>query len=208
MLLSQSPILFSGQCGRNCLRCSRVRNAESLSPRENTPSVWFPRMRRHYVSFCAEESSSPSNKFRRGRNSRIETGGRMNTPRERPNTGGGQVSESIANQSPWEYALQGLTPPGFSAHRPVRQVHLRDFWIAKIQRRRNPMSAANKAIIRRLYEEVWNQRKLELINEIISPATLSKPPMLRVPPLAQKPTSARFCASWQATPICAGPSRT
>src|SRR4029077_20138857 len=52
-------------------------------------------------------------------------------------------SESIANQSPWEYALQGLTPPGFSAHRPVRQVHLRSFWIAKIQRRRNSMSAAN-----------------------------------------------------------------
>ena len=79
-------------------------------------------------------------------------------------------SQSIANQSPWEYALQGLTPPGFSAHRPVRQVHLRSFWIAKIQRRRNSMSAANKAIIRRLYEEVWNQRKLELINEIISPS--------------------------------------
>jgi steroid delta-isomerase-like uncharacterized protein len=32
------------------------------------------------------------------------------------------------------------------------------------------MSAANKGIVRRLYEEVWNQRKLELINEIISPS--------------------------------------
>ncbi len=59
-------ILFSGQCGRNCLRCSRVRNAESLLPRETTPSVWFPKMRQHYVSFCAEESSSPANKFRQG----------------------------------------------------------------------------------------------------------------------------------------------
>jgi steroid delta-isomerase-like uncharacterized protein len=32
------------------------------------------------------------------------------------------------------------------------------------------MSADNKAIVRRLYEEVWNKRKLEIINEIISPS--------------------------------------
>jgi steroid delta-isomerase-like uncharacterized protein len=32
------------------------------------------------------------------------------------------------------------------------------------------MSAANKAIVHRLYEEVWNQRKLEVIKEIISPS--------------------------------------
>ena len=32
------------------------------------------------------------------------------------------------------------------------------------------MSPDNKAIIRRLYEEVWNKRKLEVINEIISPS--------------------------------------
>ena len=70
------------------------------------------------------------------------------------------------------------------------------------------MSAANKAIIRRLYEEVWNQRELELINEIISPSHAIQAPNVGVPPLAQKPTSDRFCASWQATPICAGPSRT
>ncbi len=32
------------------------------------------------------------------------------------------------------------------------------------------MSADNKAIIRRLYEEVWNKRKLEVISEIVSPS--------------------------------------
>src|SRR6266576_7244785 len=53
-------------------------------------------MRQHHVSFCAEESSSPSNKFRQGRDSRIQTGGRMNTPRERPNTGGGQAFTPLA----------------------------------------------------------------------------------------------------------------
>jgi steroid delta-isomerase-like uncharacterized protein len=32
------------------------------------------------------------------------------------------------------------------------------------------MSAENKAIVRRLYEEVWNKRKLEVVKELISPS--------------------------------------
>lgn len=32
------------------------------------------------------------------------------------------------------------------------------------------MSTDNKAIVQRLYEEVWNNRKLEVINEILSPS--------------------------------------
>ena len=32
------------------------------------------------------------------------------------------------------------------------------------------MLADNKAIVRRLYEEVWNKRRLELVNEIVSPS--------------------------------------
>jgi steroid delta-isomerase-like uncharacterized protein len=32
------------------------------------------------------------------------------------------------------------------------------------------MPADNKAVIRRLYEEVWNKRRLELVDEIISPS--------------------------------------
>jgi len=32
------------------------------------------------------------------------------------------------------------------------------------------MSMENKAIVRRLYEEVWNKRKLEVLNELVSPS--------------------------------------
>ena len=32
------------------------------------------------------------------------------------------------------------------------------------------MAADNKAIVRRLYEEVWIKRKLEVVNELISPS--------------------------------------
>jgi steroid delta-isomerase-like uncharacterized protein len=32
------------------------------------------------------------------------------------------------------------------------------------------MSAEAKAIVRRLYEEVWNKRKLELVSDLISPS--------------------------------------
>ncbi|MGB6897823.1 MAG: ester cyclase, partial [Candidatus Acidiferrum sp.] len=32
------------------------------------------------------------------------------------------------------------------------------------------MSIEAKAVVRRLYEEVWNKRRLELVNELISPS--------------------------------------
>lgn len=32
------------------------------------------------------------------------------------------------------------------------------------------MSADNKTIVRRLYEEVWNKRKIEVMNELVSPS--------------------------------------
>jgi steroid delta-isomerase-like uncharacterized protein len=32
------------------------------------------------------------------------------------------------------------------------------------------MTLENKAIVRRLYEEMWNQRKLEVLNELVSPS--------------------------------------
>jgi steroid delta-isomerase-like uncharacterized protein len=40
------------------------------------------------------------------------------------------------------------------------------------------MSAANKAIVQRLYEEVWNKRKLEVIKEIISPSHALQAPTI------------------------------
>ena len=61
------------------------------------------------------------------------------------------------------------------------------------------MSAANKAIIRRLYEEVWNQRKLELINEIISPSHAIQAPNVAgtaVGPEAYKRQVLRFLAGY------------
>ena len=32
------------------------------------------------------------------------------------------------------------------------------------------MSMENRAIVRRLYEEVWNKRRFELLDELISPS--------------------------------------
>ena len=57
------------------------------------------------------------------------------------------------------------------------------------------MSAENKAIARRLYEEVWNKRRLELVDEIISPSHAlhdSNALGSAIGPEAYKRTVARF----------------
>ena len=57
------------------------------------------------------------------------------------------------------------------------------------------MSAENKAIIRRLYEEVWNKRNLALIDKLMSPShALYEPnvPDSRVGPQAYRATVNRF----------------
>jgi len=57
------------------------------------------------------------------------------------------------------------------------------------------MSAENKAIARRLYEEVWNKRRLELVDEIISPSHAlhdSNALGSSIGPEAYKRTVARF----------------
>jgi steroid delta-isomerase-like uncharacterized protein len=39
------------------------------------------------------------------------------------------------------------------------------------------MSTENKTIVRRLYEEVWNKRKLEVVDELISPSHALQDPI-------------------------------
>jgi len=57
------------------------------------------------------------------------------------------------------------------------------------------VSADNKAVVRRLYEEVWNKRRLELVDEIISPSHALHDPTLTdssVGPDAYKRQVSRF----------------
>jgi len=57
------------------------------------------------------------------------------------------------------------------------------------------MSAENKAIVRRLYGEVWNGRRLEVVNEIISPSHAlhdTNNPGSSIGPEAYKRTVTRF----------------
>jgi len=57
------------------------------------------------------------------------------------------------------------------------------------------MSAENKAIVRRLYGEIWNDRRLEVVNEIISPSHAlhdNNAPGSSIGPEAYKRTVTRF----------------
>ncbi|HKV26526.1 MAG TPA: ester cyclase [Candidatus Acidoferrum sp.] len=61
------------------------------------------------------------------------------------------------------------------------------------------MAAECKAIVRRLYEEVWNKRKIELVNQLISPShALSDPhvPGSAVGPDAYKRVCTQFLAAF------------
>jgi steroid delta-isomerase-like uncharacterized protein len=42
----------------------------------------------------------------------------------------------------------------------------------------SPMPLDNKAIVRRLYEEVWNKRRLEVVDELISPSHALNDPIV------------------------------
>jgi len=61
------------------------------------------------------------------------------------------------------------------------------------------MSPDNKAIVRRLYEEAWNKRKLEVVKELISPSHALQAPTLSgssIGPEAYKGQIALFLAGF------------
>lgn len=61
------------------------------------------------------------------------------------------------------------------------------------------MSTDTKAVVRRLYEEVWNKRRLEVVNEIISPSHALNDPHLigsAVGPDAYKRVCTQFIAAF------------
>jgi len=61
------------------------------------------------------------------------------------------------------------------------------------------MSADNKAILRQLYEEVWNKRRLELVGDLVSPSHALHDPNVTgsaVGPEAYKRQVARFIAGF------------
>lgn len=61
------------------------------------------------------------------------------------------------------------------------------------------MSTKNKHIVRRLYEEVWNQRKLDLVAELISPSHALHDPNIsgsQIGPEAYKQLVARFTTAF------------
>ena len=61
------------------------------------------------------------------------------------------------------------------------------------------MSMENKAIVRRLYEEVWNKRRVELVDELMSPSHAMHDnhlPDSGIGPEAYKRNVARFVAGF------------
>lgn len=61
------------------------------------------------------------------------------------------------------------------------------------------MSVETKAVVRRLYEEVWNKRRLEIVHEIISPSHALNDPQITgsgVGPDAYKRQVTQFIAAF------------
>src|SRR2546429_2370975 len=70
------------------------------------------------------------------------------------------------------------------------------------------MSADNKAVVRRLYEEVWNKRRLELVDEIISPSHALHDPNLTDSSVGPDAYKRKSRASSSAFLICASRLKT
>jgi steroid delta-isomerase-like uncharacterized protein len=75
----------------------------------------------------------------------------------------------IAKRISWEYPLACAAPQSLRMPllREAANLHASKFAYAKEV---HIMPMDSKAIVRRLYEDVWNKRKLELVSDIISPS--------------------------------------
>src|SRR5712671_3182047 len=92
---------------------------------------------------------------------------------------------------------QASLPPGILTNPFVRQGSSPRLPVCKHPAEEEPMSADNKAVVRCLYDEVWNKRRLELVDEIISPSHALHDPNLAgsaVGPEAYKRQVTRFIA--------------
>src|SRR5258707_8507118 len=76
---------------------------------------------------------------------------------------------------------QASLPPGILTNPFVRQGSSPRLPVCKHPEEEEPMSADNKSIVRLLYDEVWNKRRLELVDEIISPSHALHDPNLTGP---------------------------
>src|SRR5713226_8536598 len=92
---------------------------------------------------------------------------------------------------------QASLPQGILTNPFVRQGSSPRLPVCKHPAEEEPMSADNKSIVRLLYDEVWNKRRLELVDEIISPSHALHDPNLTgsaVGPEAYKRLVSRWVA--------------
>src|SRR5580693_2068065 len=75
----------------------------------------------------------------------------------------------IANRISWEYPLASPSPQTFQIP-SLRETGHPSRSIPPTRRRTHLMPIDSRAIVRRLYEEAWNRRKLELVSDLISPS--------------------------------------
>ena len=77
----------------------------------------------------------------------------------------------IAKRVSWEYALASAAPQSlcFPSLRELANLQSQPFKFAHAKEAHS-MPMDSKAIVRRLYEDVWNKRKLEMVSDIISPS--------------------------------------
>src|SRR5713226_793873 len=113
----------------------------------------------------------------------------------------------LQNNPPGSTLWQASLSPGILTNPFVRQGSSPRLPVCKHPAEEEPMSADNKSIVRLLYDEVWNKRRLELVDEIISPSHALHDPNLTgsaVGPEAYKRQVARFITAFPDLRFTAG----